>query len=129
MLRDAEAMVEIEVRGGVEANDGSEALDVTVRSMDHPLHSGMWGGAVVDPVQALLKLNDGTNFVTAALFRQVLAYKSLGQDSAAAALAQRRVPMRRWPAPTPAHRHSPRAWLAGSRPAFKTAGSRPWVPC
>jgi acetylornithine deacetylase/succinyl-diaminopimelate desuccinylase-like protein len=32
---------------------GIVALDVTVRSMDHPLHSGMWGGAVADPVQAL----------------------------------------------------------------------------
>jgi acetylornithine deacetylase/succinyl-diaminopimelate desuccinylase-like protein len=35
---------------------GIVALDVTVRSMDHPLHSGMWGGAVADPVQALAKM-------------------------------------------------------------------------
>ena len=35
---------------------GLAALDVTVRSMDHPLHSGMWGGAVADPVQALAKM-------------------------------------------------------------------------
>jgi cysteinylglycine-S-conjugate dipeptidase len=27
-----------------------------VRSMDHPLHSGMWGGPVADPVQALAKM-------------------------------------------------------------------------
>ncbi len=35
---------------------GLVALDVTVRSADHPLHSGMWGGALVDPVQALAKM-------------------------------------------------------------------------
>ena len=35
---------------------GLAALDVTVRSMDHPLHSGMWGGATPDPVQALAKM-------------------------------------------------------------------------
>jgi len=35
---------------------GLVALDVTVRSMDHPLHSGMWGGATADPVQALAKM-------------------------------------------------------------------------
>ncbi|MDE2491605.1 MAG: M20/M25/M40 family metallo-hydrolase [Elusimicrobia bacterium] len=35
---------------------GLAALDVTVRSMDHPLHSGMWGGPIPDPVQALAKM-------------------------------------------------------------------------
>ncbi|MBI4371794.1 MAG: M20/M25/M40 family metallo-hydrolase [Elusimicrobia bacterium] len=35
---------------------GLAALDVTVRSMDHPLHSGMWGGAIPDPAQALAKM-------------------------------------------------------------------------
>ncbi len=33
VLSDAEAGCEIEVRGGVEADDGSEALDVTVREV------------------------------------------------------------------------------------------------
>ncbi len=27
-----------------------------VKSMDHPLHSGMWGGPIVDPVQALARM-------------------------------------------------------------------------
>lgn len=35
---------------------GLAAVDVTVRSMDHPLHSGMWGGPTADPVQALAKM-------------------------------------------------------------------------
>lgn len=35
---------------------GLVSVDVTVRSADHPLHSGMWGGPLVDPVQALAKM-------------------------------------------------------------------------
>lgn len=35
---------------------GLICLDVTVRSADHPLHSGMWGGPLVDPIQALAKM-------------------------------------------------------------------------
>jgi acetylornithine deacetylase/succinyl-diaminopimelate desuccinylase-like protein len=35
---------------------GLISMDVTVRSADHPLHSGMWGGPLVDPVQALAKM-------------------------------------------------------------------------
>ena len=35
---------------------GMAALDVTVRAADHPLHSGMWGGPIPDPVQALSKM-------------------------------------------------------------------------
>lgn len=35
---------------------GLVALDVTVRSMEHPLHSGMWGGPIADPIVALAKI-------------------------------------------------------------------------
>lgn len=35
---------------------GISMVDVTVRTMDHPLHSGMWGGPLPDPVQALAKM-------------------------------------------------------------------------
>ena len=35
---------------------GLVALDVTVKSMDHPLHSGMWGGPTPDPTIALAKM-------------------------------------------------------------------------
>lgn len=35
---------------------GMVSFDLTVRSADHPLHSGMWGGPLVDPIQALAKM-------------------------------------------------------------------------
>lgn len=38
VLRDGGAEIEIEVRGGVEADDGDEAYDVTVRTP----HPGDW---------------------------------------------------------------------------------------
>ena len=41
-----------------------------------------------DPVQTLLRLNDGTNFLTASVLKQVMAYKSNLQNVEAANLAQ-----------------------------------------
>ncbi|MFA6029116.1 MAG: M20/M25/M40 family metallo-hydrolase [Elusimicrobiota bacterium] len=35
---------------------GLVAMDVTVSALDHSLHSGMWGGPLADPVQALAKM-------------------------------------------------------------------------
>jgi acetylornithine deacetylase/succinyl-diaminopimelate desuccinylase-like protein len=35
---------------------GLASIEVEVTGLDHPLHSGMWGGPVPDPVQAMAKI-------------------------------------------------------------------------
>ncbi|HCP46036.1 MAG TPA: dipeptidase [Deltaproteobacteria bacterium] len=35
---------------------GLVGADIRVRGLDHPLHSGMWGGPVPDPVMALVRI-------------------------------------------------------------------------
>jgi acetylornithine deacetylase/succinyl-diaminopimelate desuccinylase-like protein len=38
---------------------GIVTVDLEVKSLDHPLHSGMWGGPVPDPVQAICSILGG----------------------------------------------------------------------
>jgi acetylornithine deacetylase/succinyl-diaminopimelate desuccinylase-like protein len=38
---------------------GIVTVDVEVKSMKHPLHSGMWGGPIPDPVQAICSILGG----------------------------------------------------------------------
>jgi acetylornithine deacetylase/succinyl-diaminopimelate desuccinylase-like protein len=38
---------------------GIASVDVEVKALDHPIHSGMWGGPIPDPNQALAKLLAG----------------------------------------------------------------------
>lgn len=38
---------------------GLISFDITLSALDHPLHSGMWGGPIPDPVTALCKLLGG----------------------------------------------------------------------
>jgi acetylornithine deacetylase/succinyl-diaminopimelate desuccinylase-like protein len=38
---------------------GIVTVDLEVKSLDHPLHSGMWGGPVPDPVQAICSVLGG----------------------------------------------------------------------
>jgi acetylornithine deacetylase/succinyl-diaminopimelate desuccinylase-like protein len=65
---------------------GLVALDVTVRSMDHPLHSGLWGGPVPDPVQALAKMiaactDDDGRMTIASIHEQVRALGAAAEAS------------------------------------------------
>lgn len=38
---------------------GIASVDVEVKALDHPIHSGMWGGPIPDPAQALARLLAG----------------------------------------------------------------------
>jgi len=39
---------------------GIASVDVEVKALDHPIHSGMWGGPIPDPNQALARLLSGS---------------------------------------------------------------------
>jgi cysteinylglycine-S-conjugate dipeptidase len=60
-------------------------VDVEVKCLDHPLHSGMWGGPVPDPVQILCKLiadlrrKDGSLDIPK-LYKDVAKVKSRQKD-------------------------------------------------
>jgi len=68
---------------------GLVAMDVTVRTAHHSLHSGMWGGPLPDPVQALAKmiatLTDSQGRITVpGIYKQVRPLSSLERRSFAA---------------------------------------------
>lgn len=89
----AEAVQQLAATGRVAADQLVAAGTVVVRSQrlmgrEVAATVKIFADLGRDPVATLLKLNEGTNFVTASLLRQVMALKSLGRDREAAALAQ-----------------------------------------
>lgn len=57
---------------------GLITMEVTVTGLDHPLHSGMWGGPIPDPVQGLAKIlakltDDAGRVAVPGLLEDVLA--------------------------------------------------------
>jgi cysteinylglycine-S-conjugate dipeptidase len=74
---------------------GLVSFDVTLTALDHPLHSGMWGGPIPDPVTALCKVlaqltDEKGRVAIPGMWEQVVApsatemadYKSLGMTEA-----------------------------------------------
>ncbi|MCA0240165.1 MAG: phage tail length tape measure family protein [Proteobacteria bacterium] len=89
----ADALTQLTATGRVSGAELVKAATVAVqaqRLLGREVSSTVQAYAELgrDPVATSLKLNEGTNYLTAAVLRQIMAYRSLGQEQAAAALAQ-----------------------------------------
>lgn len=90
----ADAIAQLTASGRVSGSALEQAATVAIRSqrlLGREVSStvAIYAQLGKDPVQTLLKLNEGTNFLTAGILRQVMALKSQGNDLAAAELAQK----------------------------------------
>jgi lambda family phage tail tape measure protein len=88
-----EALAALTASGRVGSSELTSAASVAVRAqklLGTSIADTVQAYAALgrDPVAASLKLNEGTNYLTAALLRQITALKAQGNDLAAAALAQ-----------------------------------------
>jgi len=68
-------------------------VDVEVTALDHPIHSGMWGGAVPDPVQVLSRLIAGLQAKDGSLDVPGL-YKKVARPTAKQLARIRKLPFR-----------------------------------
>jgi acetylornithine deacetylase/succinyl-diaminopimelate desuccinylase-like protein len=68
---------------------GLASVELEVAGLDHPLHSGMWGGPVPDPVQAMAKIlatltDDDGRIAVPGIYDQVAAPTELERGALAA---------------------------------------------
>lgn len=90
----AAAVAQLAATGRVSGEDLRQAATIAVQAQrllgrEVEATAGIYAELGKNPVQTLLKLNDGTNFLTASVLRQVRAYVEVGNTQAAAALAQK----------------------------------------
>ncbi|MGC4077274.1 MAG: phage tail length tape measure family protein [Rubrivivax sp.] len=90
----AEAVAQLAATGRVSGENLRQAATIAVQAQrllgrEVEATAGIYAELGKNPVQTLLKLNDGTNFLTASVLRQVRAYVEVGDAQAAAALAQK----------------------------------------